>query len=197
MLMTFSMAKPPDGSILESNLAFVTGLVLVSFGFGIQSAELRRAVAKHHQTEDKVKYLILTLGLFLAHSASAYDPCLTPAESRQSYRNCMEFLKLTPDQQAISAQRAGLSRSVWLSACLFQKRKGLAGMLAAERQYCRAINSGTVVVTPSNPNSCRSKYDCVSGQHCVEYQCVDIARVQCKNAHSCSSGDLCIDGECR
>lgn len=150
----------------------------------------------------QLKFLILVvltamMSLTASKMAQAYDACLTPAESRQSYRNCMAFLQLSPAEQQAAVRGTGSSWEEGVRACQMQKRKGLAGMLKAEREYCRATTETVNVPAQRNPHACSSSRQCVGWQHCVNWNCVDKSRQACTNAHSCAPGESCISGECR
>jgi hypothetical protein len=147
-----------------------------------------------------MKKTLILLALLLA-SASSVAFALTPAQVRDSYYGCMKFLKLSPAKQVEVASRVPYTLKQIKWACQLQKKKGLASMLRAERDYQRSLEEErNPAPAPSEPdNSCNRSGACGFNKQCINHQCQDINPPfrQCDTANWCAAGEQCQDGVCR
>lgn len=117
----------------------------------------------------------------------------TPAQTRANFARCMSWLKLSRAQQLKAVQRTGQNYDTVLWACQYQKRRGLAGMLADERAYQRGERGGGG--GGGGSNSCSSSRDCGGGEHCLGGRCEDTIN-SCSSNVWCGPGESCNNGRC-
>jgi hypothetical protein len=148
-------------------------------------------------------FISLFLTLFFLGNAYA-NTCMTPAQVRLSYDNCVQFLKLTPARQREATKGFPQSLAKVRSACEFQKKKGLSFMLANERAYCQAVNQGgyerTGRSSPYKEKSpvCTFSGDCRGGTCSALNVCVGGgSRAPCDHPNQCASGTCRINGACK
>jgi hypothetical protein len=143
-----------------------------------------------------LRKLLLLVALFASTSAYA-SSCLTPAQVRSGYNGCMRYLKLTPAKQRKVADATPYTLQQVNWACQLQKRKGLKAMLANERVYCRAMNSGGYErsgrSTPYEEKKpvCSMQSDCRGGYCGAANVCTNGG-----NGAACDSSSQCANGYC-
>ena len=147
--------------------------------------------------------LLLSLSSFFFGAAHA-NTCMTPAQVRLSYNNCVQFLKLSPARQRAATKGFSQSLAKVRSACEFQKKQGLEFMLANERKYCRAVNSRgyewTGKSSPYREKSpvCTFSSDCRGGTCSALNVCKQGgSRAPCDHPNQCASDSCGIDGTCK
>ena len=146
--------------------------------------------------------LFSILALFALSGGSAFAlECLSPAEIRESYKACMDFLKLSKAKQQEIVDNTGYTLEEGLWACKLQKKKGLASMLKNGREVCDYLNGGGGGGGSSHDDDvkkCSSSIQCSGLQHCINRKCEDVSRQSCDSgAHSCPPGEKCISGKCK
>lgn len=148
----------------------------------------------------------LFLLLLAAYGLTATALAFNPEQTRASYNNCINYLKLPRAKQIEVARGSGYSLAQVDRACRNLRRTGLAESIRLEREYQRAVNGGYTRGSGSGgssgvsqPRSCYGQASCSLSQHCVDRRCVDKIRVHCaeRGMYSCSAGEKCVSGVCR
>jgi hypothetical protein len=143
-----------------------------------------------------MRSVILVLIVIAASpGALAYDK----AQTRKGLEGCTQFLKLSPQEQARAAQRAGYSLSQTRAACRLLVRQGLAKTWKLEREYAARTRARSRKSqpwrAPAKP-SCSGSIGCQAGSHCLGGHCTSTI-YRCHANAECSFGETCVSGACK
>ena len=160
----------------------------------------------HRRFMKRLALSIVTLALVIGSFAYGETRALTPREVRQSYNNCMTYLKWPRARQIAMAKKSRYTLEQFDWACTTMKRNGLKKALALEsvlRRYQRESrqtqSSRPSTSSDSGPQSCSYSIQCRGDEHCVDRVCVEKIAQACypSGAYSCSSGETCVDRVCK
>jgi len=143
--------------------------------------------------------MIVRIGLFLLLIAGLGSPLqaqteMTDKQIIAEYNACLKFLKMTPAQQAVIAQKAHQKLSAALWACRLQKSQGLQKVLELNHEYNTAEEGGESYgpAAPSSPpvSSALTSGTCYSMSGCNGPSVHVDSKIYCPGGYDAFEADM-------